>query len=70
VEAQINWVYAAQSFPVAVRYQAFVKAFPSFYQRIPLHLIASYLGISRKILRHVRKPLVVTTAVANSLKEL
>jgi CRP-like cAMP-binding protein len=54
-EAQINRVYAAQSFPAEVRYQAFVKAFPAFYQRIPLHMIASYLGISRKTLSRVRK---------------
>lgn len=55
LEAQINRLYAALSDPAEVRYQAFVKAFPTFYQRIPLRLIASYLGVTRETLSRIRK---------------
>ena len=54
-EAQINRVHAAISDSAEVRYEAFIKAYPIFYQRIPLHLIASYLGVSRETLSRIRK---------------
>jgi len=54
-EAQINRIYATQSHPADVRYRAFLKAFPTFYQRIPLHMIASYLGVSPKTLSRIRR---------------
>lgn len=55
LEAQQNRLYAAISEPAEVRYQAFVQAFPVLYQRIPLRLIASYLGVSRETLSRIRK---------------
>ncbi len=53
--AQTNRLYASLHYPAEVRYQAFVKAFPAFYQRIPLHMIASFLGVSRETLSRIRK---------------
>ncbi|MCR5889995.1 Crp/Fnr family transcriptional regulator [Hymenobacter sp. J193] len=55
LEAQVNRLYTAISHTAEERYQEFVKAFPDFYQRIPLHMIASYLGVSRETLSRIRK---------------
>ena len=54
-DAQVNRLYTAISHTAEERYQEFVQAFPNFYQRIPLHMIASYLGVSRETLSRIRK---------------
>lgn len=36
------------------KYENFIKSYPEFYSRIPLHMIAAYLGISRKTLSRAR----------------
>ncbi|MBG8554111.1 cyclic nucleotide-binding domain-containing protein [Hymenobacter guriensis] len=55
LEAQGNRLYTAISHTAEERYQESVQAFPDFYQRIPLHMIASYLGVSRETLSRIRK---------------
>lgn len=55
LDAQVNRLYAAISHNAEERYEEFVKAFPAFYKRIPLHMIASYLGVSRETLSRIRK---------------
>lgn len=55
LDAQVNRLYTAISHSAEERYEEFVKAFPAFYQRIPLHMIASYLGVSRETLSRIRK---------------
>jgi CRP-like cAMP-binding protein len=55
LDAQVNRLYTAISQTAEERYLAFVQAFPDFYQRLPLHLIASYLGVSRETLSRIRK---------------
>lgn len=37
------------------RYDDFVARFPSLMQRLPLHMVASYLGVSLKTLTRVRQ---------------
>ena len=37
------------------RYADFVREYPEFLQRFPLHIIASYLGITKETLSRVRK---------------
>ncbi len=37
------------------RYNAFLKKYPSLIQRVPQHMIASYLGISPETLSRIRK---------------
>ncbi len=36
------------------RYEEFSQKYPAFVQRIPLHVIASYLGMSREFLSKIR----------------
>jgi CRP-like cAMP-binding protein len=36
------------------KYQAFVNSFPNILQRVPLHMVASYLGVSRETLSRIR----------------
>jgi CRP-like cAMP-binding protein len=48
LDAQVNRLYTAISYSAEERYQEFVNAFPDFYQRIPLHMIASYLECHAK----------------------
>lgn len=37
------------------KYANFIKVYPQFYNRVPLHMVASYLGLSRETLSRVRK---------------
>jgi CRP-like cAMP-binding protein len=60
LDAQINRLYTAISLSAEERYQQFITAFPDFYQRIPLHMIASYLGVSRETLSRIRKQATVS----------
>ena len=36
------------------KYNAFVQSYPNVFGRVPLHMIASYLGVSRETLSRVR----------------
>lgn len=36
------------------KYANFIKSYPQFHSRIPLHMIASYLGVTRETLSRVR----------------
>ena len=40
------------------RYLDFLKTYPSFMQRVPQHMIASYLGITPESLSRIRKQVV------------
>lgn len=36
------------------KYENFIASYPQFYSRVPLHMIAAYLGVSRKTLSRAR----------------
>jgi CRP-like cAMP-binding protein len=36
------------------KYQQFLTAFPDIFRRVPLHMVASYLGVSRETLSRIR----------------
>lgn len=55
LEAHVNRLYTALSHSAEARYQEFVQAFPGLYQRVPLRMIASYLGVSRETLSRIRR---------------
>jgi CRP-like cAMP-binding protein len=54
-DAMVDRLYAAISHSAEERYNEFLKSFPDFYRRVPLHMIASYLGVSRETLSRIRK---------------
>jgi CRP-like cAMP-binding protein len=43
------------SHPVEERYTAFTKLYPNIVQRVPQHMIASYMGLTPETLSRVRK---------------
>jgi len=47
-------IHAAISYTVEERYRDFVKRHPGITNRIPLHMIASYLGVTRETLSRIR----------------
>jgi CRP-like cAMP-binding protein len=47
-------LHGAISMTVEQRYLDFAKAYPEFLERFPLHIIASYLGVSRETLSRIR----------------
>jgi len=49
-----NRVMGAISYTAEERYLNFVTCFPDIFYRIPLHMIASYLGVSRETLSRIR----------------
>jgi CRP-like cAMP-binding protein len=52
--AKENRIHAAISFTAEEKYHNFLKSFPDIFNRVPLHMIASYLGISRETLSRIR----------------
>lgn len=60
-EAHQNRIYSNISEPAEVRYEKFVRQYPTLYNRIPLYMIASFLGLTRETLSRVRKQMVKKT---------
>jgi len=48
-------IVSALSATAEERYNDFLKKYPSLIQRVPQHMIASYLGISPETLSRIRK---------------
>lgn len=53
-EASQRRILSNISFSAEEKYQNFIQTYPAFFRRVPLHMIASYLGISRETLSRVR----------------
>lgn len=49
-----NRVKEALSYTTEERYQLFMEKFPDVFNRVPLHMIASYLGVSPERLSRIR----------------
>lgn len=54
-EASQNRILTAISGTAEEKYDWFIKTNPQFFNRIPLHMVASYLGMSRETLSRVRQ---------------
>ncbi|MDP9079484.1 MAG: Crp/Fnr family transcriptional regulator [Bacteroidota bacterium] len=49
-----NRVIGAISYTTEEKYNNFITRFPDIFNRVPLHMIASYLGVSRETLSRIR----------------
>jgi CRP/FNR family transcriptional regulator len=47
-------LFTALSATPEEKYEEFVRTFPDLLSRLPLHMIAAYLGISLKTLTRIR----------------
>jgi CRP-like cAMP-binding protein len=54
-ESHQNRIYSHISETAEEKYNNFIKTYPKIYDRIPLHMVASFLGLSRETLSRVRK---------------
>lgn len=48
-------IYASIAYSAEQKYLEFVKSYPVLVQRVPQHMIASYLGITKESLSRIRK---------------
>ncbi|KQS35780.1 Crp/Fnr family transcriptional regulator [Pedobacter sp. Leaf194] len=53
-DASQNRIMSNISDTVEKRYAMFIENYPDIFNRVPLHMIASYLGVSRETLSRVR----------------
>ena len=54
VESSQDRILMNISFTAEEKYQAFITSFPDVFRRVPLHMVASYLGVSRETLSRIR----------------
>jgi CRP-like cAMP-binding protein len=54
-EASQRRIYSLISFSAEEKYKEFQNTYPNVFNRVPLHMVASYLGISRETLSRIRK---------------
>jgi len=59
-------VMTAISATAEEKYVDFLKNFPGILQRVPLHMVASYLGVSRETLTRVRQSMAVKPALLHA----
>lgn len=54
-EANMRRIFSLISYSAEEKYLEFQKTYPNVFNRVPLHMVASYLGISRETLSRIRK---------------
>jgi CRP-like cAMP-binding protein len=54
-EASQRRIYSLISSSAEQKYIEFQKTYPSVFNRVPLHMVASYLGVSRETVSRLRK---------------
>jgi CRP-like cAMP-binding protein len=54
-EAHQNRLFSNISESGELRYEKFVSEYPTLYNRVPLYMIASFLGLTRETLSRIRK---------------
>lgn len=53
--ASQNRIFTFISQSVEEKYNHFIQRYPEVFNRVPLHMVASYLGVSRETLSRIRK---------------
>jgi CRP-like cAMP-binding protein len=51
-------IYMMLSHQAEERYRQFIQRFPQLHPRLPIHMIASYIGVSRETLTRIRSNMV------------
>jgi len=51
-------IYTMISHQAEERYRKFIQLFPQLHQRLPVYMIASYLGVSRETLTRIRSNMI------------
>jgi CRP-like cAMP-binding protein len=54
-EAHQNRILSNISETAEEKYENFIKTYPAIFDRVPLHMVASFLGLSRETLSRVRQ---------------
>ena len=54
LQASHNRIYASISLSAEEKYNDFLNTYPDMRNRVPLHMIASYLGVTRETLSRIR----------------
>jgi CRP-like cAMP-binding protein len=54
IDANQNRIMSNISDTTEEKYSNFIKSYPDIFNRVPLHMIASYLGVSRETLSRIR----------------
>src|ERR1700754_791004 len=54
LEASTDRIYNNISMNAQEKYEKFIKTYPSIFNRVPLHMVASYLGVTRETLTRIR----------------
>ena len=54
LDASQERILANISYTAEEKYEHFIHSFPDVFKRVPLHMVASYLGVSRETLSRVR----------------
>ena len=54
-EASQRRIFSLISFPAEAKYREFQQTYPLVFNRVPLHMVASYLGMSRETLSRLRR---------------
>lgn len=54
LDASHERILANISYTSEEKYQDFITSFPDVFRRVPLHMVASYLGVSRETLSRIR----------------
>ena len=52
-------LYTMLSLQAEERYRQFIRHFPQLHQRLPIYMIASYIGVSRETLTRIRSNMIV-----------
>ena len=55
IDASQNRVLMHISYTAEEKYREFISSFPDVFGRVPLHMVASYLGVSRETLSRIRR---------------
>jgi NAD(P)-dependent dehydrogenase (short-subunit alcohol dehydrogenase family) len=53
-DASQNRILSNISDTAEKRHENFIKKYPDFFNRVPLHMVASYLGLTRETLSRIR----------------